>query len=361
MGKRSVWSLLIVIALIFTGIPAIPVSATVEKELKIESRPSGAEVYLKRGIRELPLGKTPLVHTVEFHSEISVIRMIFRKTGYQSLTIQVKASQNQVVAKLEPLAIVTDPDIHKDAYLGELQKQLNPIINKAVPKLLEKEVQQNFNLAGPIKVAGERGNAFLILPIVVGDLKGNFKGTDNARQEILLKTLWNQLGGSIVIPLAQEMRGYRALKGILLDVRFNELRYIHQVKPTVDTKVEMECVPGNRTQMVLQMRQVPYYRNETWNGVTRQVFAGYRTESQLVPQEVYDPCLYRRPVTKSFVKFDPKGRMAKDQARALYLLPFNALTRKVVPEELYTKLNILLLDSKGKQLKSQGSIKIPSL
>jgi hypothetical protein len=53
--------------------------------------------------------------------------------------------------------------------------------------------------------------------------------------------------------------------------------------------------------------------------------------------------------------------MAKDQARALYLLPFKALDRKVAPEELYEKLSILLTDSKGKKLKSQGSITIPSL
>jgi len=361
MENRFFWILLIAIGLISLGFPVIPVFATIEKELNIESEPTGAEVSLKRGARELPLGKTPLVHKLEFHSEISVIRMIFKKKGYKALTIKVKASQNNVVAKLEILAITTEPDVHKDAYLRDLQKQVNPIINRAVPKLLEKDVQQNFNLAGPIKAAGARGNVFLILPIVIGDLKGEFKGTGKARQEILLKTLWNQLGGSIAIPLAGEIRGHGALKGIVLDVRFDELRYIHQVQPTIKTKVEMECVPGNRTQMVLQMRQVPYYRDEYRNGVTRRVFAGYRTESQLVPQEVYDPCLYRRPVTKSFVQFDPKGRIAKDQARALYLLPFKALDRKVAPEELYEKLSILLTDSKGKQLKSQGSITIPSL
>jgi hypothetical protein len=361
MESRFFWTLLIATGLISLGVPVIPVSATVEKELKIESEPTGAEVYIKRGARELPLGMTPLVHRVEFHSEISVIRMIFKKKGHKSLTIKVKASQDKVVARLEPLAIATEPDFHKDAYLRDLQKQLNPIINRAVPKLLEEEVQQNFNLAGPIKVAGARGNVFLILPIVIGDLKGEFKGTGKARQEILLKTLWNQLGGNIATPLAREIRGHGALKGIVLDVRFDELRYIHQAEPTVKTKVEMECVPGNRTQMVLQTRQVPYYRDETWNGVTRRVFAGYRTESKLVPQQVYDPCLYRRPVTKRFVKFDPKSRMTKDQARVLYLLPFKALDRKVAPEELYEKLSILLTDSKGKQLKSQGSITIPSL
>ena len=361
MESRFLWTLLIAIGVISLGFTVLPVFATIEKELNIESEPSGADVCLKRGARELPLGKTPLVHKLEFHSEISVIRMIFKKKGYKNLTINVKASQDNVVAKLEPLAITTEPDVHKDVYLRDLQKQVNPIINRAVPKLLEKDVHQNFNLAGPIKVAGARENAFLILPIVIGDLKGEFKGTGKARQEMLLKSLWNNLGGNIAIPLAGEIRGHEALKGIVLDVRFDELRYIHQVQPKVKTKVEMECVPGNRTQMVLQMRQVPYYRNETWNGVTRRVFAGYRTESQLVPQQVYDPCLYRRPVTKSFVQFDPKGRIAKDQARALYLLPFKALDRKVSPEELYEKLSILLTDSKGKQLKSQGSIKIPSL
>ena len=161
--------------------------------------------------------------------------------------------------------------------------------------------------------------------------------------------------------MARKIRDHEGVKGIILDTRFNEMIYSHEVKPTVKTKTEMECVPGNRTQMVMQMQQVPYYREDTWNGVTRRVFAGYRTESKLVPQQVYDPCLYRKPVTKRFVKFDSRCRMAKDQARALYLLPFKELDRKVVPEELYEKLSILLTDSKGKQLKIQGSISIPSL
>ena len=348
-------------AVISSGVFVFSASAIVEKEMKIESVPTAAEAYLMRGTRELPLGKTPLVHRLEFHSEISVIRMHFKKKGYKPLTIQVSASQDKVVAKLEALSIVAEPHIHKDAYLRNLQKKLNPIMSRAVPKLLEEEVQQNFNLAGPIKVAGGRGNAFLIVPIVIGDLKGEVKGTGKARQEILLKALWDQLGGSIAIPLAREIRGHEALKGIVLDVRFDELRYIHQVVPTLKEKVDMECVPGYRTQMVMQYRQVPYYRDEYRNGVSRRVLAGYRTESRLVPQQVYDPCLRKRPVTKRFVQYDPKGRMAKDQARALYLLPFEALQRERAPKELYQRLSILLTDSKGKQLKSQGTIPMPSL
>ena len=121
MENRFFWILIIAIGLISLGFPVIPVLATIEKELNIESEPSGAEVSLKRGARELPLGKTPLVHKIEFHSEISVIRMIFKKKGYKDLSIKVKASQDNVVSMLEPLAISPEPDVHKDAYLRGLQ------------------------------------------------------------------------------------------------------------------------------------------------------------------------------------------------------------------------------------------------
>ena len=361
MTGRFFRTLVIAIGVIAFGVPVFPASATVEKELQIESEPTGAEVFLGQGRREVPLGTTPLVHTVAFHSEISVIRMIFKKKGHKPLTMKVSAGQDKVAARLEPLSLTAEPEIHNDAYLHDLQKQLNPILNRAVPTLLEEEARQDFDLAGPIKVAGARGNAFLVLPIVIGDLDIEVRGEPNVRQQKLLKAIWKRLGATIAIPVAREIRDHGGVQGIILDTRFKETAYIHEVAPTVKTRVEMECVPGTRSQMVMQMQQVPYYRNDTWNGVTRSVFAGYRTESKLVPQEVYDPCLYRKPVTKSSVEFDPKARMAKDQGRALFLLPFAVLDSKAGPEALYEELSVLLPDSKGKQLRSQGEITIPSL
>lgn len=356
MKSRYLWALAIIFTVIlFGGFPA-QVCATVEREVKIRSEPSGADVFLSRGRKRIPLGKTPLVSKLEFHSNISVIRMVFKKRGYKESTVKVKATQDIVTAMLQPIAITQQAGSHKDPYLAKLQKKLNPTINKILPPLLEKQYQVAFRLSGPINVTRKHGNAYLILPFVIEDFKESVKGSKKDRQTRILKILWRELGVNIAVPLAEGIKIYKEVKGVILDTRFDDTIFTHKVSPKVKSKQEMECVPGNRTQMVLQFRQVPYYRTEYRNGVSTQVFAGYKSESSLVPQEVYDPCLYRRPVTKSYTAFESKLEQQKNQSRALFLLRPEVLKKSGRRDDIYSQLSILLNDASGERLVSQGSI-----
>jgi len=361
MKRRACSTFLLTAIIISLGIFIYPLSAAMEKELKIDSVPSGAEVYLRQATREILLGKTPLVHKLEFHSEISVIRMLFKKAGYKPLNIEVSASQNEVVAKLEALAIAAEPEIHKDAHLRKIQKEINAIINRTVPKLLEEKGQQDFDLAAPINIQAEGEKVFLVVPIAIGNIKGEIRGKGEARQDLLLRTLWKELGDSLAIPLAREVRNQVEIYGLSLEIKLDEKRYIFSAEPTVDTKVEMQCVPGYRTQMVLQFYQEPVYETY-WDPNTRRTerrLTGYRSQSRLVPQQVYDPCLFRQPVTKHSVKLDPKVSLTKEQAIAQYLLPLKFYDEKVPSQELYEKLGVLLIDSKGNELRRHGSIAFP--
>jgi hypothetical protein len=357
MEMRYYWTLFIVFAVTsFQAFFVAPAFCTVEKELKIESVPTSAEVYLRIGRKKIALGKTPLVHKIEFHSEISIVRMLFEKDGHESLTVEVSASQDIVAATLKPLQITAEPSIHKDQKLCKLQERLNPIINKTVLKLLEQRAQQNFDLAGPIRVSEAQGNTFLVLPVFAGNLKDQVKGTGKSRYEMLLKILWNRLGGSIILPLSREIQNHDGINGILLEVKVDEKQYVFDVKPSLKTEMNMECVPGYKTEQVLRFRQIPQYETYSDNrGMVYQRLAGYRTESYMEPQQVYDPCAYKAPVAKTVVKYDPKGSFS-DQAIAKYFLPFKILVKEIPPEELYEKLGILLTDSKGSELMSQGSI-----
>ena len=335
---------------------ALDAQAVVVKKLRLESVPSGAEVYLLQGMKKVHLGTTPLEYQAEFHSEISILRILFKKRAYKDVTLEVSASKDQVIARLESsaIAVAADPHTHKDAHLRKIQQEINPIINKTVPKLLGEKVEQEFDLAAPIKVQGTGEKVFLLVPVIVGDIKGEIRGAGEARHDMVLRALWNQLGSSIVIPLAKEIPNHLGISGIILEAKFDEKRYLVSSEPSVGTKQEMECVPGYRTQMVTRYRQVPYYETYPTHRL-----AGYRTENYTTTEQVYDPCKERRIVSKQFVKFDPKGSMTKEQSVAQYFLPLTVYDGNLPPPALYEKLSLLLIDSKGNQLKSQGSIPFP--
>jgi hypothetical protein len=282
--------------------------------------------------------------------------MIFKKRGYKESTVKVKATQDIVAAKLQSIPIAQQAGSHKDPYLTKLQKKLNPTINKILPPLLEKQYQVAFHLSGPANVTGKQGNAYLVIPFVIEDLKKSIKGSKKDRADKTLHSLWGELGVNIAVPLAKGIKNHREVNGVILDTRFDLNIFTHKVSPKVKTKQEMECVPGNRTQMVLQFQQVPYYRTEYRNGVSYNRFAGYRTESKLVPQEFFDPCLYRRPVTKSYLALDSKLGRLKNQARILFLLRSEVLKKSGGRDDIYGQLSILFTDANGKQLVSQGSM-----
>ena len=111
---------------LIVGLP-LTVESAVERELKIDSDPPGAEVYSKRGAREKLLGKTPLTHKFRFHSEISVLRIVVKKKGFKDKVLKVNAKQDHVLAKLEGKTLAADPSIHRLATLSTIQTQLNPI------------------------------------------------------------------------------------------------------------------------------------------------------------------------------------------------------------------------------------------
>jgi hypothetical protein len=288
--------------------------------------------------------------------------MLIKKTGYRDLSLEVSASQDKVVAALESLGISEDPNFHKDPNLRKIQEQINPIIDRIIPELLEDIKQLDNNLAGLISVTAAQDNIFLVVPIAIENLRDEVKGTGKTRREMLLKALWGQLGGSIAIPLARKLREHGGITGILLQVKIDENRYVFSALPTLESNVKMECVPGYKTQQVLHFRQIPQYETYSDNrGMVYQRLTGYRTESYMVPQQVFDPCISRRPVTIVVPKFGPKAVAVKDQAIATYLLPLKILERNLTPEKLYEELTILLTNSKGEQLERQGSLPIPVL
>jgi len=355
MDERSYTLVGFLIVLLSLGIWISSSRAEVVKELRIESAPAGAEVFLKQGERETPIGKTPLTYKAEFHSEISILRMVFRKGGYQELLLEVSAKQDKVVANLAPRGIAANPTEHKDPELRAIQQRLNPLLNQTVPGMLEAKGPFDFDLAGPIRVARMDKKVFVVVPVALGSSKVSLKESGKARQEELLKAVWNQCGGSLAIPLARKLQGQAGIDGIVLDVAFNEQRYLFGVESRVETRVEMQCVPGNRMQQVFDAcarRRMETYRDPSGIYSTRD--AG--CEGGYVTRPVYDPCASKIPVTKSEVKVDPRAGVTRDQARARYILPLALIGQGATAEKLYEKVGVQLTDAKGTQIMGKGNL-----
>ena len=329
--------------------------AEVVKELRIESVPAGAEVYLKQAAREIPLGKTPLVYKAEFHSEISILRMVFRKSGYQDALLEVSAKQDKVVAALEARALAASPTVHKDPQLQAIQQRLNPILNQTMPGLLEAKGPFDLDLAGPIRVDRMNEKVFVVVPLALRGSKVNLKESGKTRQEALLKALWDQCGGGLVVPLARKIQGQAGVEGIVLDIAFDEQRYLFGVESRVETRVEMQCVPGTSMQTVFDacatMRSEVTHRDSFGNVYTRQVCVPGQAM-----KPVFDPCASKVPVTKSEVKVDPKAGVTRDQARARYIIPFALIGQGAAPEAVYEKIGVLLTDAKGARLMGRGAL-----
>lgn len=353
MRKRRHAPIFLLVTLLFLSIWVSLSHAEVIKELRIESAPAGAEVFLKQGERETPIGKTPLTYKAEFHSEISILRMVFRKGGYQELLLEVSAKQDKIMANLAPRGIAANPTEHKEAELRSLQQRLNPILNQTVPGLLEAKGPFDFDLAGPIRVARMDEKVFVVIPLALGGSKVRMKETGKARQEELLKAVWNQCGGRFAIPLARKLQSQAGIDGIVLDVAFNEQRYLFGVESRVETRVEMQCVPGNKMQNVYDAcatTKTEIYRmgNSTYS---RQV-----CQSGFVNKPVFDPCASKIPVTKSEVKLDPRTGVTRDQARARYIMPLALIGQGATAEKLYEKVGVQLTDAKGTQIIGKGNL-----
>lgn len=323
---------LIIAAFIVISVKALPALAEITKDIKIDSEPEGAEVYSPEGTRNRLLGKTPFVYRAEFHSEMSVIRLILKKKPFRDAAIEVSTKQDHVMVTLQVQEYAMNPDRQKDELLRRIQKSINPIINQAVPQFLETQQGTEFELRKPVAVITVDGSTVLLVDLFLAKMGNEIKGTGKERYDQLSEALWEELGTRLAIPLLKKVRSVPDITGIVLRVGFDEQRYLFSVNRRIEERIEWICVAGTRYEFQLQ------------------IGGGYR----MVP--VYDPCHHREPVTRREMKLDPHAGVSKDQASVLYVLSTEAIRSDVSLKSLYDKLGILVTNSKGDQLKQNGSI-----
>jgi len=358
MSKRLHMRALVVAAFIMITVQALPALAEITKEIKINSKPEGAEVSLLQGTRRLHLGTTPFKYELEFHSEISIIRMEFKKAGYESKTVEVSAKQEKVDVNLIPQSLSLNPDTIKDPTLRSLQQRLGSTINRVLPELLTSRGHYEFELGRPVCVTRLQDKVFLVLSIELGKSKEKPDSNAQNNDEIFLKSVWDQFSQDIVIPLGKLLPAESTLKGILLDVGYTQTRPDVKVSTQTETHTDWECVPGQVPQEVYDPCS---YRSSVRNfdPVTRT----YSTTLECVPGTKtvyqYNPCATRRPVTRTEVKFDRKPTYEKVHSRAQYVFPLDLISMVSAPEKVYSQVGLLFINDQGETVIKRGFVPPP--
>lgn len=330
--------------------------ATVVKELTIESVPSGVEAYLLQGSRRVPLGKTPLTYEATFHSEISIIRIAFEIAGYETKIAEVSATQDKVSIILSPRGNTLSPAAIKDPNLRKIQQRIKPTVDKVLLKSSSLQSPAKWEIRSKVRVANIDGKNFIILPIGLIDSQYRVKSNSgNDYIESLLRDLWDQLGKKLVIPLFLELREEHDVIGIILDIAYDQSKRVFRVDSHVESKVEMECVPGTET--------TERYENcakTVMMSVYDYGIKAYRMESKcvggIVTQYINNPCLYKVPVTRTDLKVDPIAKTNIARGKIQYVFKYNIYVNEQVNNDIFKRLGIVVLNEEGFNVIRRGPV-----
>jgi hypothetical protein len=332
------------------------VQATVVKDLQFESVPPGAEVSLLRGTRQESLGTTPLTYQAEFHSDISILRFVVKKSGYKPQTIEVNAGQKEVIVKLTSQSFAADPGTINDPILRSMQARLAPTIEHTLPELLAAKGEYDYEVASPVRVTKLDEKILLILSMRLGTTKGRMTSPVQGQNEEFLKAVWDQFGQKMMVTLGTAVRSERQLHGIVLDLDCSRSRQGFGVSSHMESSIEMECVPGTEMRQeynpCVRRRMDTYYDASLGRTVTRDggCEGGYETKS------VYNPCLTKVPVTRTQVKIDPKATTVAFQSRAQYVMPMELIELAGTQDKVFSRLGILLTNEQGEIVINRGFV-----
>lgn len=298
-----------------------PVFAAVQREIQIETVPSGAAVYLKTGRKETPLGTTPFKWTAKFHSDISIQKIIIRKNGYKVLTRKVQVSENKVSLQLTVIKFLPEPSELKTPGLSAIQEKINPTLQKYLLGWFGQIKDIEFQLIQPVQVIEQDGKTLLSFDLYLDRISMASKKGSRQGNKPLLKKLWSQFGNHVLQPLAKELPSSTPLSGIQLNLMFSKTGSQFGTSSRVVNEVKVECKGG-------------YYT------IGRQTY--------------FNPCQTRVSVTYSRVEITPNMKNVKKTYLARFHAPLSLLTQEPFDPGTFHKIAIILMDPKKKVIFNQN-------
>jgi hypothetical protein len=304
-----------VCALIVAACCSLAARAEIEKNVRLESEPAGAKVYLLRSSQRIPLGTTPIDYRAEFHSEHSILRFAFELPAHAPQTLEVNASQGSVVAKLAARTLVADPLSLQDMGLRGIQQRINPSLASTLTAMLAQRSGEGIDLSGLARVRRLDDSPYLVLPLLLSSPATSLE----SRRDLLT---------AILSEVEAKMPNGSGLAGIVADAQIGA-----PPRPgggaAVQQTVVMECVGG--------------YEYEYLPCMQRAIPTGYCVPGTLTK---YNPCLNRVPTTQRTVTVDTTAKATGSQR--LYIVSRIGAGR--------SELGILHLDQDGRVLVRQGNL-----
>lgn len=317
--KRVLPSLFLVLAGLFFLLD--PAYSAIQKEIRIETVPPGAAVYLKTGNREKRIGTTPFKWAAKFHSDISIQKIIVRKNGYEIKTHKVRASEKQVSLQLTVIKFIPESSKLKSPRLRAIQEKINPVLQKYLLGWFGQIKDIEFQLIQPVQVIEQDGKTLLSFDLYLDRISMASKKGSRQGNKLLLKKLWTQFGNHVLQPLAKELPSSTPLSGIQLNLMFSKTGSRFGVKSRITTKVKVECRGG-------------YYT------IGRQTY--------------FNPCQTRVPVTYSKVVVDPQTKRVKKTYMVRFHAPLSLLTPATFDPGTFHKIAIILMGPNKKVIFNQN-------
>lgn len=297
--------------------------AQIEREVRFESEPGGARVYLLSGDRRELLGRTPLVHRVEFHSEQSILRVEFRHAGTIAKLAEIGVGQPEVVTRLTPRPLSARIDTLDDAtqrsvapWLGQIQSALEA----ASPLLTETGLDFDRQ---PAQIVRTPDGLLLEVAIIAGAQQ---------RLEDPPSHWWTTVAQPMFGIVAAKLRDLQGLTAIGLSVRLPSTRGSFAVEATVADDRETVCVGGVRQTYDSCATQ------DTRTGSYGRCQPGYRN--------VFDPCLTRTVVTTRRATLSPQSGSRTTHEELVYRLALDSLPPSGAPP--YERVAVRHSDAGGK-------------
>jgi hypothetical protein len=342
-GLRAGLAVAPILAAWLAAFVASPAAAEIVRQVRIESVPSGAEVFLLQGGKRTLLGSTPVRPQLEFHSEVSVLRVSVSKSGFQTETAEVGAQQAELTVQLRPRRVAALPNEIGNEALRAIQGRIYRRIEEVVARSLA-SAPREWEIAGLVRVVDLDGKTYLVAPVSVN--KAPAVESSAAASEV-----WRKVGTSLVQPLGEIARAESKIQGIVVSVVFGEIRREFAASGQVETRVEMQCVPGTE---IVQEYDPCARQEEQMDGSRRTGL--YRCVSGTVTRSRFNPCLTKTPVTKTSVTVKPQATSRGERSKLQFVVPAAALGDLAGRREILPQIGVLRADAQGRVLERRGPV-----
>lgn len=336
---------------------AFGVQAAITSEVEIESVPTEADVFLLQGTKRTLLGTTPLKTQLEFHSEVSILRLAVSKKGFENQNIELAPTRKRIVVTLLRRGFAASPDMVKSESLRDLHSRIAKKIDQEMSLLTSATAAVEWEPAGAIRPEILDGRIYLMVPVTLDESKREEKAAGPIEGTTSVRVLWDRVAAQFVRCLGKVTSHESAIKGIVVDVTFGQLQQQFAVGSQVESRLVMQCVPGSEEVRVYNpcLRYVSRTYTDTYGGRTH-MYTRNECEAGYETKYVYNPCLHKTPVTMSEVKVDPQASTKKVQSRLRFVASSTAIERLMGGNDIFLDIGYVRSDNSGRIIEKKGSL-----